>query len=52
MPLSSTPAGGIIEIAAYQDNDSIRMDVKDSGVGIPSDEIDGLFNKRSADYQR
>ena len=21
------------------------MDVKDSGVGIPSDEIDGLFNK-------
>jgi signal transduction histidine kinase/HAMP domain-containing protein len=40
-----TQEDGTIEVAAYQEGRSIRIDVKDSGVGIPADEIDRLFAK-------
>ena len=40
-----TSENGIIEVAAYQEKDSVRIDVKDTGVGIPEDEIDSLFSK-------
>ena len=40
-----TPQGGSVEVGARQENNSVRVDVKDSGVGIPTAEIDGLFKK-------
>ena len=41
-----TAEGGIIEIGAARDGeDEVRIWVKDSGVGIPANEIEGLFEK-------
>ena len=40
-----TPSGGRIEVGAVQDYESVRMCVKDTGVGIPSHEIGQLFEK-------
>ena len=40
-----TPAGGAVEIGARQLNGDIRLWVKDTGEGIPPDEIDDLFGK-------
>ena len=41
-----TPQGGCVEVGARRQEDkSVRVDVKDSGVGIPAVEIDGLFKK-------
>jgi len=41
-----TPEGGEIEVGASQENNSeVRLWVKDSGVGIPAQEIGSLFEK-------
>ncbi|MGH7844821.1 MAG: sensor histidine kinase, partial [Candidatus Binatia bacterium] len=40
-----TPQGGSIEVGTRKENNSVRIDVKDSGVGIPAAELDGLFKK-------
>ncbi|HWP56448.1 MAG TPA: ATP-binding protein [Candidatus Acidoferrales bacterium] len=40
-----TPRGGVIEIAARQENEAVRVDVKDTGPGIPAAELAGLFSK-------
>ncbi len=41
-----TPEGGAIEIgAAPHGADEVRIWVKDTGIGIPADEIKGLFEK-------
>ncbi len=41
-----TPAGGAIEVGARREGSKgVEMRVKDSGVGIPPDEIGGLFRK-------
>ena len=41
-----TGEGGTIEVGAYKDGDAgIKVYVKDSGVGIPADEIGSLFEK-------
>jgi len=40
-----TPAGGAVEIGARQLNGDIRLWVKDTGEGIPPDEIGDLFEK-------
>lgn len=40
-----TPTGGTIEVGACQDGRQILLSVKDSGVGIPGDELPYLFTK-------
>jgi signal transduction histidine kinase len=40
-----TPAGGAVEIGARRQNGDIRFWVKDSGEGIPPDEMEDLFEK-------
>ena len=40
-----SPDGGEIEIAWRQNNDVVRVSVGDQGVGIPKDELDGIFQK-------
>ena len=40
-----TPAGGEIAIRAYQENSFVRIDVKDSGVGIAEEHLPRLFER-------
>lgn len=37
--------GGIVNIAAHVDGDSIRVDVTDHGIGMPSNVVGNLFHK-------
>ena len=42
--------GGRVEVSAEQDGDTIRISVKDTGIGIPSDKIHYIFDEfRQAD---
>ncbi|MCG8327381.1 MAG: tetratricopeptide repeat-containing sensor histidine kinase [Chitinophagales bacterium] len=41
--LKYTPKGGIVEVSAKSENYSVEMLVKDSGIGIPSEKLEGLF---------
>ncbi len=44
--LKFTPSGGNVEVVARQEETStVRIDVQDSGVGIPAPEVDSLFHK-------
>lgn len=38
-----TPAGGDIELAARRDNDDLEITVTDSGIGIPPELVDSIF---------
>ena len=38
-----TPRGGSIELTAVREVGEVRFSVKDSGLGIPTDKIDSLF---------
>lgn len=38
-----TPDNGSIKIKAKDDKDSIRVEVEDNGIGIPSDKLDTIF---------
>lgn len=40
-----TPQGGRIEIHAFLENDHIRVDVRDNGIGISSEHIPRLFER-------
>ena len=40
-----TPAGGNIEIRAYENRETIFIEVADSGLGIPAEEIDKIWGK-------
>ena len=40
-----TPSGGHVEIHARDTDGSVRLEVCDSGVGIPATEIDRIFDK-------
>lgn len=40
-----TPAGGEITLQAYEQNDSITFAVKDTGVGIPSEDLERIFER-------
>ena len=52
-----TPRGGKIEIglvdleSKYYTNENITIYIKDSGIGIPEDMIQGLFNVNSKNYR-
>jgi PAS domain S-box-containing protein len=38
-----TPPGGRIELRAGRDRDDVRLEVRDSGIGIPCDMLDRVF---------
>lgn len=40
-----TPAGGTVTIASTVANNMMQITIQDSGIGIPSAELDQLFNK-------
>ncbi len=43
--IKNTPPGGDIEVAVLRDQESVTVSVKDSGVGLTSDELGKLFTK-------
>ena len=40
-----TPEGGTIEVRLEKDNDSVTMFIKNSGTGIPSEDIGRIFER-------
>lgn len=38
-----TPSGGKIEINSIKEKDSIKVEIKDNGVGIPSSQLENIF---------
>jgi signal transduction histidine kinase len=42
--LKFTKPGGRVEVIVSQQDDLIRVDVRDNGVGIPADQLDKLFS--------
>jgi two-component system sensor histidine kinase VicK len=46
-----TPPGGSIAVSAWQERSRIFVSVRDTGVGIPAEDIDSIFDKfhRSGD---
>lgn len=40
-----TPNGGNIEIHSYQKNNVITVEIKDSGIGVPEENIDRIFDR-------
>ncbi len=48
-----TPTGGRVELGAHADEDTIRMYVRDTGAGIPPEQLPRIFDKfYQADNQR
>jgi signal transduction histidine kinase len=43
--LRHTPAGGHIVLAARQTGDTIELSIRDSGPGLPPDELDRIFDR-------
>ena len=41
--LKFTPVGGSLSLRVYRDEHKIQVEIKDSGVGIPEDELDDIF---------
>lgn len=40
-----TPDGGQISMKVYQANEKICMEIKDNGIGIPSEKLDNIFDR-------
>jgi two-component system phosphate regulon sensor histidine kinase PhoR len=40
-----TPDGGFIQIAAYPADDRVHFSVRDSGIGIPAEDLPRIFNR-------
>ena len=40
-----TPSGGEVVVRAYEDDTMIRVDVKDTGIGIPSEDVGRVFER-------
>jgi two-component system, NtrC family, sensor histidine kinase KinB len=43
--LKYTPSGGTVTVAARHDAGGIRLEVKDTGVGIPAEYLDKIFDR-------
>jgi signal transduction histidine kinase len=43
--LKFTPEGGTVIISARKDGSNMRVEVKDTGSGIPQDDINRIFDK-------
>ncbi|MFN8123844.1 MAG: ATP-binding protein [Thermoleophilia bacterium] len=43
--IQHTPAGGHVEVVADQTPDAVRVEVIDSGEGIPADELERIFTR-------
>ena len=41
--MEAMPKGGTLEILTLQDSDQVRVDIVDTGVGLPSEDINRLF---------
>jgi signal transduction histidine kinase len=40
-----TPSGGSVLVSAYEERDTLRVDVADTGIGIPHEELGQLFSR-------
>ncbi len=40
-----TPAGGTISIHMYQDEQTVRLTIRDNGIGIPDSDLPFIFNR-------
>ena len=38
-----TPAGGSVTVSAARDGDRVRISVRDTGIGIPEDQLSRIF---------
>ncbi len=43
--LKFTPGGGRVDLYLEQEGDSLRLDVADTGIGIPADQLDRVFER-------
>jgi signal transduction histidine kinase len=40
-----TPAGGLVDVTLKEDGDSVILTVRDTGIGIPADEQQRIFDR-------
>jgi two-component system phosphate regulon sensor histidine kinase PhoR len=40
-----TPAGGSVAVRAWSENDQIKIEVSDTGIGIPEEALPRIFNE-------
>ncbi len=40
-----TPAGGTVAVRAWHTGEQVALEVRDSGIGIPSDQLDRIFER-------
>jgi signal transduction histidine kinase len=38
-----TPAGGLIQLAGFRQADHVRIEVRDSGIGIPAEHLEHVL---------
>ena len=41
--MEAMPQGGVLQVSTFTENDSVCIQVKDTGVGIPAEDLEHLF---------